>query len=132
MKALIAGSRKILDYDIVDEAIRQSGFDITLVISGAASGVDQLGEEWARKHNVPISSHPANWARFGRSAGFKRNIEMLDEAEVVIAIWDGKSKGTKHTITEAEKRKLPTFVKIATATKLQPPRKYVDFPGWGK
>lgn len=110
MKTIIAGSRGITDYDIVDEAIREANFNITAVVSGTARGVDQLGEEWAKLNNIPIVEYPAEWSTYGKSAGVRRNNLMAENAEALIAIWDGKSRGTKHMIQVAKNKNLTVFV----------------------
>lgn len=110
MKTIIAGSRAITSYYLVDEAIRFSGFDITEVVSGGARGVDHLGEVWASRHNKPIKIFPANWNVLGKKAGFRRNIQMADYADALVAVWDGMSRGTAHMIGVARARGLKVFV----------------------
>jgi hypothetical protein len=100
MKVIIAGSRGITDYNTVLKAIEESGFKITVVISGEAIGVDKLGEEYAKNNNLPIKRFPANWNKFGKSAGYVRNKEMSVEGDALIAIWNG-SPGTRHMINIA-------------------------------
>jgi hypothetical protein len=112
MKTIIAGSRSITDPLTIENAIKESGFEITEVVCGLARGVDSLGKEWAIKNNIPIKEFPADWDTHGRKAGYVRNLEMVKYADALIAIWDGESKGTKHTITEAEKRHLKIFKKF--------------------
>jgi hypothetical protein len=112
MKTIIAGSRDITSYDIIEAAIQESGFEITEVISGTARGVDRLGERWAELHNIPIRRFPAMWGVYGKRAGFQRNIQMLRNADALVAVWDGKSKGTNHTIKCAKDFELKTFVKM--------------------
>jgi len=114
LKTFIAGSRWINDPKFLEEAIRDSGFNITTVISGAAKGVDTMGEDYARVNNIPRIVMPANWSKYGRRAGRIRNEEMAEVAEAVIAIFDGTSSGTAHMIREAESRGLPLFVKKLT------------------
>ncbi len=112
MKLIIAGSRNITDIDIVLKAL------ITLVplnrvkevVSGTARGVDKLGERWAQTMKVPIKKFPANWDKFGKSAGYRRNEEMAQYADALLAIWDGESKGTKHMIDLANKYGLKIYV----------------------
>ena len=111
MKTIIAGSRGVTDFNIVEEAIKESGFIITEVVCGCARGVDSLGEQWAKNNNIPVKYFPAEWNRFGRSAGYKRNVEMADNAEALIAVWDKVSKGTKHMIDIAGNKGLKIFVK---------------------
>lgn len=110
MKTIIAGSRSIDSLDLIFQAVNQSKFNITTVVSGGARGVDQLGEQWATMNNIPIDIYPANWDKYGKSAGYKRNTIMAINADALIAIWDGESKGTKHMIDLAEKYGLKTFV----------------------
>jgi YspA, cpYpsA-related SLOG family len=110
MRTIIAGSRTINDSQLVEAAIDRSGFDITTVISGTAGGVDKLGELWALDNQVPILFFPANWREHGKKAGFIRNSEMADHADGLIAVWDGKSKGTKMMIDIARGRELEVFI----------------------
>ena len=110
MKTIICGSRTINDYREIDTAIQASGFHITTVISGGARGVDRMGEIWARTHNRLLKIYPANWRKYGNSAGYLRNDEMAEVADAVIALWDGVSKGTKHMIDTAERKGLAVYV----------------------
>lgn len=112
MKVIIAGSREIFDYEVVKMAIEESKFEITEVVSGVARGVDSLGERYAYERKIQIKRFPADWDKHGKAAGPIRNIEMANYAEALIAIWDGKSRGTKHMINEAKKKNLKVFVKI--------------------
>ena len=118
MKLLIAGSRSITDYEKVkdtienfvdiEEFLSRSGRKIDKVITGGAIGVDQLGARWAREKGIPVLICKPNWKRDGKRAGFIRNslmIAMLDkkEGDMLLAIWDGKSRGTNDTIEKAKK-----------------------------
>lgn len=120
MKVIIAGSRDIDTYDIVEKAVVESGFSITEVVSGHANGVDKLGELYAKKHNIPFKTFPAEWEKFGLGAGYRRNSEMADYAEALIAITNG-SKGTANMIEIANKKHLKVFVK-----KLEKQKSYID------
>ena len=93
-RVIIAGSRGITDYSILELAIAQTDFSIGNVVSGCARGVDTLGERWARENGVPLSTFPVNWSRFGRAAGKYRNSEMAAYADGAIVLWDGDSRGT--------------------------------------
>ncbi len=110
MKVIVAGSRDVTDYATVQQAIARSGFPVTRVISGAARGVDQLGERWAKDHALPLLRMPAEWNVYGRSAGYRRNEDMAGVADALIAIWDGHSPGTRHMIETARRRGLRVFV----------------------
>ena len=96
MKTIIAGSRTVVDIKIVEKAIWLSGFNISEVVSGGAWGVDALGEKIANRQNISIKMFSADWNKYGRSAGPIRNKEMVKYADALIAVWNGKSKGTKH------------------------------------
>lgn len=111
MKVIIAGSRNIIDYSYVENAIKESQFEITEVVSGTAKGVDRLGEHYAAVNDIKLTKFPAQWDLYGKSAGHRRNADMATYADALIAIWDGKSKGTKHMIEEAGKRKLNVYLK---------------------
>lgn len=111
MKVIIAGSRNISDYDVVELAVLQSKFqNITEVVSGCARGVDFLGEQWALNNNIPIRSFPAEWGLYGKSAGYIRNGKMAQYADALIAVWDGKSRGTANMIKLAKERQLLVYV----------------------
>jgi hypothetical protein len=111
MKLIIAGSRGIHDPDLLAQAIDASGFDpITLVLSGGAAGVDRLGELWAQARGIPVRRFVPDWDARGRSAGILRNVEMAAEADALVALWDGSSRGTEHMIREAQRRGLRVHV----------------------
>lgn len=110
MRTIVAGSRGIDRYDIVELAIRASGFDITELVSGTAQGVDSLGERWAEKQGIPVTRFPAYWRKQGRAAGKIRNSKMSHYADALIAIWDGQSRGTKDMIDKARYRGLRVYV----------------------
>lgn len=110
MKVIVAGSRTVRNSRFVDAAIEASGFVITELVSGGARGPDEHGEVWAIQRGIPVKQFRAAWGYHGKVAGMLRNTEMAEYAEALIAVWDGKSKGTKHMIWTAEKKKLKVFV----------------------
>ena len=110
MKTIIAGGRDITDFSLVVQAVAQSGFNITEVVSGRARGVDTLGENYATLKRIPIAKFPADWTTHGKAAGPIRNTQMAQYADALIAIWDGESKGTKNMINQATKLGLKVFV----------------------
>lgn len=113
MRTIIAGSRNIGDYNILLEAITESGFNITAVISGTARGVDRLGERYAEENNIILEKYPAEWNNLGKRAGYVRNIKMAENADALIALWDGYSKGTGHMIDIANNHNLKIYIKIS-------------------
>ena len=111
MRTIIAGSRTIKDYDLLKKVIKDSGFNITTVISGNHwEGVDVLGEKWAKENNIPLELQPAKWKIYAYSAGPIRNREMAEVAEACIVLWDKKSKGSKSMILNAMQQKLKLYV----------------------
>ena len=109
-KVIIAGSREIEDFQAVVSAVRNSNFNVTEIISGGARGVDYLAIEYARQYNIPYTEYMADWELLGKSAGVIRNRTMAEQGDALIAIWDGKSRGTLNMINTMHKLKKPIFV----------------------
>ena len=91
-------------------AVKDLPWVITSVVCGMAKGADALGADYADCYSHPIHPFPADWKKFGRSAGYRRNEEMAKFGEACIVLWDGESRGSKHMIDLAVKYKLPTLV----------------------
>lgn len=109
IKLVVAGSRSFTNYELMRiklNKLRESIGDFE-VVSGKARGADSLGERYAKEYSLPIAEFPADWDRFGKSAGFKRNEQMAQYADAVIVFWDGKSKGSQHMINIAKNKDLP-------------------------
>jgi len=116
MKVLICGSRAINDPTAVLQAIEKSGIRPTHIISGGARGVDRLAEEYAASSGIRFTEYLADWDKYGKRAGFIRNCVMIGTADAVIAVWDGESKGTKHSIEYAKSCGKQVFVYLHTKT----------------
>lgn len=130
MRVIIAGTRDFEDYEalkkVCDNILNVSSNSIqTEIISGACStgkltyvredgtrvfGADGLGERYAAEHNFPCLYFPANWDAYKKQAGILRNIDMSKNADMLIAFWDGKSRGTHHMIKTAIKEGLFVFI----------------------
>lgn len=110
MRTIIAGSRSCTSYKAIEAAMNVFGHHPSVVLSGTARGADRLGEEWAKLHGVPIEYYPANWDEYGKAAGLIRNGEMAHNADALVALWDGQSRGTQHMIQVARERGLKVFV----------------------
>ncbi len=110
MKLIIAGGRDFNDYDLIrneaDKFISELDPASVIIVSGGAKGVDALGEKYARANNFKIEIFKADWSKFGRAAGPKRNELMAQSASHLLAFWNGKSKGTKSMISLAKREKL--------------------------
>ena len=111
MKTIIAGSRNITDYLILQSFIKEYNIIITEVISGGARGVDKLGERWANENNIPIKRFIPDWDKFGKKAGMLRNTDMAIYGEQLVTLWDGKSNGTKNMIGTAKNKGLIVHIK---------------------
>lgn len=110
VSVLVAGSRSITAFDLSPYIPPDCG----LIISGGAKGIDAVAEQYAAAHGIESKVFKPDYARFGKAAPLKRNDEMVELADMVLAIWDGKSHGTKHTIDYAEK--IGKEVKVITVT----------------
>lgn len=115
MNAIICGTRDLpVTMNDINSFITECGLwdDITLVVSGVSGNVDMAGIEWATFMNLSTVLLHAEWDEFGKAAGPIRNEQMLKYANVTIAFWDEKSRGTKHMIDISRKKGIPTFVKV--------------------
>jgi hypothetical protein len=108
MKVIIAGGRGFDNYNLLSDSCDKilSNQNQVEIVSGTANGADKLGEKYANEKGYPIKQFPADWDKYGKSAGYKRNEEMAKYADALIAFWDGKSKGTKHMIDLARRYEL--------------------------
>ena len=107
-KVIVAGGRDFNNYEVLKarlDTILNKKAEIVLV-SGGARGADSLGERYALERNLPCKIFPGNWELHGKSAGYKRNAEMAEYADALVAFWDGKSKGTGHMIDLAAKKRI--------------------------
>ena len=109
MKLLIVGSRSITDFDLSPYIPA----DIDTVISGGASGIDSLAEQYADLHRLSKYIVRPRYDLYGRAAPLRRNEQMVDIADAVLVIWDGRSKGTQYTLKYTKKMNKPiTLVKF--------------------
>lgn len=92
-------------FETLDEI--HDGRRIKRIVSGGASGPDRYSVEWAKSRGVPYTEHRADWDKYGRGAGFKRNAYIIRDGERVCAFWDGESLGTAHSISLAKKSGKP-------------------------
>ena len=116
MRLIIAGSRNIdkiqhlynaiLTFELQD-VIRN---EVTEIISGGAKGADTLGEILAEKLNIKLKRMPANWNKYGKSAGYRRNKEMSQCADSCLVLYNGSSKGSQHMIDLAKEAGLKLWV----------------------
>jgi hypothetical protein len=116
-RIIIAGGRDFNNYkmlvDFCDnlllEVVVTMGKDIK-VVCGMADGADTLGKKYADANKFEVAEYPAEWKKYGKSAGYRRNEQMAANADALIAFWDGISKGTGHMIDIAKSKGLPVRV----------------------
>ena len=111
LKLIIAGSRTISDFEMLNQALYKFAIPKDIeVVCGMARGADTLGHDYALENNLTIRYFPANWKMHRKAAGFKRNIEMGDYADALLALWDGKSPGTYHMIHYMKSLGKPVYI----------------------
>lgn len=107
MRVLVCGSRSWSDWASVGDYIAALPAG-SVVVHGGAAGADTIADHYARGHGLDVEVYLADWQLHGRRAGVVRNLAMLDtNPDRVAAFWDGRSRGTKHTIDEARLRGIP-------------------------
>ena len=99
MKIAIIGSRTITDANISIYIPRNT----TEIVSGGAKGIDTLAREYAISNNIKLTEFIPDYKRYGRGAPLKRNMQIIEYADRIIAFWDGRSKGTEYVINECKK-----------------------------
>lgn len=114
-KVIIAGGRRFNDYEFLKEKCdyylqRKLQESRVVIISGHATGADALGERYAQERGLSCEQHPADWDRYGKSAGYRRNADMANVADALIAFWDGQSRGTASMINLAKSKGLKVAV----------------------
>lgn len=110
MKTIVAGCRRGFSFGDIIAGMLQVDWVASEIVSGGAAGVDSFGEKWAECQGLPLKKFEAEWDKYGRAAGPKRNLRMLEYAEALVAFWDGQSRGTRHIIEQAKKRSMKVRV----------------------
>lgn len=111
-KVVIAGGRDFNDFDLLtkicDEVLE--GYENIEIVSGGAKGADALAKKYAKLHGYKYTEFPADWNTHGKAAGPIRNNQMAEYSHLLIAFWDGKSKGTRNMIDRAYMKLLSWYV----------------------
>lgn len=106
MKLAVIGTTTFKNYNHLSKKIRENfnvEDDVEEIISGGAPGADTLAEKFAKENNIPFTKFKADWSTYGKFAGQIRNRLIINRADAVIAFWDWKSRGTKHSIETAKR-----------------------------
>lgn len=103
-KVIIAGSRGFSNYELMAKKLDNilSRKTTVEIVSGGARGADYYGEMYAKAKGHALKRFPAEWNKYGRSAGYRRNEQMAQYADALVAFWDGQSRGTFHMINLAK------------------------------
>lgn len=118
-RAIICGGRTELNYvtasSYLYDIFHALGIENAEIVSGGCKGADKIGERFAQENNLDVIQFLPEWNKFGKAAGIKRNMDMVDYIKdyadsIVIAFWNGESRGTKSTITQARKFNIPVYV----------------------
>lgn len=109
-RVIIAGGRDFSDYEMLlaqmDKLLVRYKPQEIQIVCGEARGADTLGKRYAQERGIQVTSFPADWERYGKRAGYLRNAEMAENADALVAFWDGKSRGTANMIELARQRGL--------------------------
>lgn len=110
MKTIIGGSREITNLELITDCIEHvhKTYPVSTLLCGEARGVDRGGYYWAKENGIPIRSFLPDW-RLGNNAGILRNIEMVDQADFYICIWNGISPGTRQCLQYADRQRIGIF-----------------------
>ena len=106
MKAAVIGSRGLWVEHLEDYLPE----GVTEIVSGGARGVDTCARNYALGHGLKLTEFLPDYSRFGKGAPLLRNITIIENADLILAFWDGKSKGTKFVIDYCKKRNIPVVV----------------------
>ena len=107
---IIAGSHSFTNYSLLCKTLEDLFPHPITIVSGHARGADKLGEAYAQAKGYDVLIMPAEWDKYGKSAGYRRNSKMAEQADALIAFWDGQSRGTYHMINLAKAKGLPVHV----------------------
>lgn len=115
MKIAVIGSRGLK----VNDLGKYLPVGVTEIVSGGAKGVDTCAREYANTKGLKLTEFLPDYKRYGRGAPLKRNLQIIDYADEVLAFWDGQSRGTKYVIEQCKKRnKKVTVIKTVTKGKI--------------
>lgn len=111
MKIAIVGSREPGNINFAQELEKRININNgDTIISGGAKGIDSLAAQYATTQGLALIEIRPDYARNGRGATFIRNREIVDNADMVVAFWNGTSKGTKYTIDYANRKGVATLI----------------------
>ena len=110
MRVAVIGSRGLAVENLGDYLPKET----TEIISGGAQGVDASARDYALRNGLKLTEYLPDYSRYRRAAPLKRNISIIENADLVLAFWDGTSRGTKYVIDNCKKRNIPVKIYIST------------------
>lgn len=110
MKIAVIGSRTFDNYELLCKSLDTFYPKITQIISGGALGADSLAERFAKEQGISTLIFKPDWEKYGKVAGFIRNKDIVESADIVVAFWNGVSKGTFNSIDHAYKMKKSVII----------------------
>ncbi len=125
MNVAVVGSRSFTDYEFLKSELENYITGSDSIVSGGAKGVDSLAERFSREvlgkeptvfeadwqdFSEPCKKKTGKYGTYNALAGFKRNTMIVEHSDLVIAFWNGQSRGTKDTIDKAKQRSIPTII----------------------
>ena len=111
IRLAVVGSRSFNDYELLSQVLDSVQSIITNIVSGGAKGADVLAAKYALEHGIPLVEFIPHWDTYGKSAGFRRNQQIVAKADALIAFWDGRSKGTEHSINLAREAGIQVYIR---------------------
>ena len=108
MRVAVIGSRGLQ----VNDLGKYLPDEVTEIISGGARGVDTSAREYAMEHGLKLTEYLPEYDKYGRGAPLKRNITIIENADLVLAFWDGSSRGPKYVIDNCKKRNIPLKIYV--------------------
>lgn len=106
MKVAVIGSRDLW----IDDLSAYLPDETTEIISGGARGIDTSARKYALDHQIPLTEYLPDYKKYGRSAPLRRNITIIEKADLVLAFWDGHSPGTAYVIRKCKETGVPCRV----------------------
>lgn len=113
MNVAVIGSRNLK----VDQLETYLPPDTTEIVSGGAAGIDTCARKYAVKHQIKLTEFLPEYQKYGRAAPLKRNLAIMDYSDLVLAFWDGQSRGTMFVIHNCKKRGIPVRVFVSEQNK---------------
>ena len=104
MRVAIIGSRKIEHpKKILKLILSNIPRGCSEIVSGGAIGIDSLAAAAAKQLGIHLVEFLPDYEKFGRGASLKRNLQIIEYSDTVLAFWDGVSRGTKYVIDNCNK-----------------------------